>query len=267
MSKKRILTLILSFVLCLMMVLPVSAAHPPRMVDDADLISDSDEKALTKKLDAISEKHQVDVAIVTVDSLGGKRPMDFADDYFDYNGYGLGANRDGIILVIAMNSRDYWMSTRGYAITAFTDKGIEYISDKFVSYLSDGDYAEAFNTYAELCDKFITEAKQGKPYDVGNMPKDPFNFGVALIISIVVGLIIGLVIAQSAKSQLKTVRANNTAQSYVRKGSLNITRQGDIFLYRNVSRTEIETSSNSGGGSSTHTSSSGATHGGGGGKF
>ena len=56
---------------------------------------------------------------------------------------------------------------------------------------------------------------------------------------------------------------------YVRQGSMKLTNQRDLFLYRDVHRTERpkETSSGDSGGSSTHTSSSGSTHGGGGGSF
>ena len=50
---------------------------------------------------------------------------------------------------------------------------------------------------------------------------------------------------------------------------MKMTNQRDLFLYRDVHRTERpkEISSSDSGGSSTHTSSSGTTHGGGGGSF
>ena len=51
--------------------------------------------------------------------------------------------------------------------------------------------------------------------------------------------------------------------------SMNLTNSRELFLYRDVHRTERpkESSSSDSGGSSTHTSSSGTTHGGGGGSF
>ena len=59
------------------------------------------------------------------------------------------------------------------------------------------------------------------------------------------------------------------AASYEREGSMNLTNSRELFLYRDVHRTERpkESSSSDSGGSSTHTSSSGTTHGGGGGSF
>lgn len=77
---------------------------------------------------------------------------------------------------------------------------------------------------------------------------------------------------KSVKGRLKTVHSQSAADSYTRKGSMQLTKESDLFLYKHVERSEKakeNTSSNSGnsGGSSTHTSSSGSTHGGGGGKF
>lgn len=97
--------------------------------------------------------------VVTADDIGRKNTMDYADDFYGYNGYGFGENYDGVLLLVSMEDRDWWMSTSGYGITAITDAGIEYISDKFLSDLSDGDYAGAFSTYAELCDEFFTQAE------------------------------------------------------------------------------------------------------------
>ena len=254
------------FVFCLFSV-NVLAAHPARLVDDAKLLSASEKSELTALLDEISERHKVDVVVVTVDSLGGKSPRAFADDYYDNNGYGFGANADGVLLLVAMDSRDYYITTTGFGITAFTDAGIDYIEDAFLTDLSEGDYASAFETYAELCDEFITEARNGKPYDEGNMPKSPFPWGQNLLISLAVGFLIAFIATAVMRSKLKSVRSKAGATDYVREGSFRVTRSFDFFLYRTVSRRAKPKDTGSGGGSSTHSSSSGRSHGGGGGKF
>ena len=124
----------------------------PRLTDEADLLSDSEETDLLAKLDEISDRQKCDVVVATVNSLEGKTAMEYADDFYDYNGYGYGEERDGIILLISMEDRDWWMSTCGYGITAFTDAGQKYMSDKFIPMVSDGEYADAFTKYADLCD-------------------------------------------------------------------------------------------------------------------
>lgn len=65
----------------------------PRLVDDADILTDSEEKELNQQLDTVSEEQECDVIIVTVDSLNGKTVEEYADDYYDDNGYGYGEKR------------------------------------------------------------------------------------------------------------------------------------------------------------------------------
>ena len=242
-----------------------------RVVDMAELLSDSDKTALLSKLDEISERQKLDIVVLTVNTLDGKTPRDYADDFYDYNGYGFGENKDGILLLVSMEDRDWWISTTGYGITALTDAGIEYISKKFLSDLSDGDYAQAFTTYAELCDQFITQAKTGEPYDIGNMPKEPFNIAWNILVAFVIGLVVAFVVTNIMKKQLKTVQLKSEANNYVKSNSMIVTENRDLFLYNQVSRRarpkETDNRSGSSGGSSTHTSSSGSSHGGGGGKF
>ena len=266
--KKRILTVLFALLLCMVVVIPTFAASDlPRLVDNADLLTDSEESTLLSKLNEISERQQADVVVVTADTLDGKTPMDYADDFYDYNGYSFGADKDGVLLLVSLEDRDWWMSTTGYGITAITDAGIEYISEKFLSDLSDGDYADAFTTYAELCDDFFTQARSGQPYDTGHMPKQPFNIARNLLIALIVGFVIALIATGVMKGKLKTVRFQSAASNYVKANSMNVTESRDMFLYTHVDRRAKPKDTDSSSGSGTHTSSSGSTHGGGGGKF
>ena len=239
----------------------------PRLVDDADLLDSSEEEELESELDEISERQQFDVVVVTVNSLEGKTPQDYADDFYDYNGYGYGSDHDGVLLLVSMEDRDWYMSTTGYGITAITDAGREYISDQFVPYLSDGEYLEAFETYANLCDEFVTQADTGEAYDSGNMPKGEYAWVLYLGIAIPVGVLIALIIVECMRRQLKSVRMQNSAANYVKKGTMVIDGKYSHFLYAQTTRRIKPEPSSSSSGSSTHVSSSGTTHGGGGGKF
>lgn len=253
---KKLLALFVT--LCLLTVTVFASAD--HLVDDADLLTASEAAEIESQLTQISSRQGVDIVIVTVDSTDGADPMDYADDYYDYNGY----RADGILLLISMEVRDWWVSTAGYGITAITDAGLDYISDRFVPYLSDGDYAEAFAEFAKLCDEFITQAKTGDPYDSHNLPKDPFNLVVNLLIALAIGLVVAWFMTGHMKSQLKSVQQQAKADAYLKAGSLALTQSRDLYLYTHTDRREKPQSSS---GSSTHTSSSGTTHGGGGGKF
>ena len=257
---KKLITMLLALLITLSFAVPAFAEAMPRLVDQADLLTDAQEASLLSKLDSISNRQGMDVVVVTADTLDGKSPMAYADDFYDYNGYA----EDGILLLVSMEDSDWWISTAGYGITAFTDAGIEYLGNRFVPSLSDGDYAGAFETYANHCDEFITQAKTGDPYDTHNLPKEPFDFLLNLAVSFVIGLVIAAIATAVMKGKLKSVRAQAGASGYVKTGSMNVTHRQDLFLYRDVNRTAKPKDSS---GSSTHTSSSGRSHGGGGGKF
>lgn len=267
--KKRITAIIFSVLLCLSAAIPSFAAEKStRLKDTASLLSETERADLLYKLDEISERQQLDVTLATVNNFDGYNTVNVcADDIYDNSGYGFGSEKDGLLLLISIEDRDWAISTCGYAITVFTDAGIDYIGEKITPYLSDGDYAAAFSKYAELCDDFITQAKNETPYDIENMPREPLSL-IWIPVSVIIGLIIALIAVGIMKSKLKTVRFKAAANSYLKKGSLNITDSSDLFLYHTVDRTaKPKDDDNSSGGSSTHTSSSGTTHGGGSGKF
>ena len=268
----------LSALLCLfILMLPAKASsipaerQKPLLVDDAGLLTTEESTALLEKLEEISQRQQNEVAVVTVNSIDGKTAQAYADDYYDYNGYGYGENDDGILLLISMGERKWAISTYGYChLTAFTDAGISYISNEFQRKLSSGKYAQAFDCFADLCDQFLTQAKEGEPYDTDNLPKGSVAF-VWLPIDIIIGCIIAFFRAQGKKKRLKTVRKKVSARDYIVQGSLKVRTGREILLNRVVSSRDISSSdsssSGSSGGSSTHTSSSGETHGGSSGKF
>lgn len=256
--KRRIMVLLT--VLCL---LPACLfcvhAENSRLDDSAALLTEAEALELENLLNEISLRQGLDIVIVTVDSVEDQTLKDYADHYYDYGGYA----PDGILLLVSMGESDCRISTAGYGITAFTDAGLEYMFDQFISVLSDGEYAKAFQTFAQLCDEFITQAKTGDPYDSHNLPKEPFSVLGSLVIAVVIGLIAAWIVTGNMKNQLNTAVKKVKADNYITGNSLQLTGSRDLFLYTKVERKEKPKSS----GSTTHTSSSGTTHGGSGRSF
>ena len=236
--------------------------------DDAHLLTKDERKELNDTLTEIGKRQGLDVALLTTKDTGGKAILDYAMTMYEALNYGQGKNRDGVLLVVNMETRKFWMATHGYGITAFTDAGIQYIGEEMTGDLSDGDFAAAFDIFADECDDFITQAKTGEPYDIDNEPQKPMSW-IWIPISLVAGIVLSLIVVGTMKSKLKTVRFQAAANNYVKAGSMNLTESRDIFLYNTMTKTKKEKndSSSGGGGSSTHTTSSGSTAGGGGGKF
>ena len=264
--KKRITYLLLAVCMIFTVILPVGAGDYYLVFDEPDLLTESEEAALNARLESIGALYRMEVVVAAFETIDGASPMAYADDFYDYNGYGYGADRDGLILILVMDTSDWWISTCGNAIWAFTDAGIDYIGDQIVPYLSAGDFYGAFDEFADQCEDFIVQYQTGEPYDRFTVEDMAFDHGTAILIALAVGLVIGFFYTASLKGQLKTVQFRREAADYVKKGSMNVTESKDFFLYRKVNRTVRQNNSSSGG-SSTHRSSSGTRHGGGGGKF
>lgn len=267
---KHHIKMLLAIILLLTLSCAAHAAdspRPPRLYDAARLVPSAEAPALERKFDAISEKYDIDVAVVTVESLRGAASQAFADDTFDELGYGMGADDSGILLLISTGDRDWAITTHARGIRAFTDAGQAYIMDRVRPLMSDGDFAKAFDTFADLCGDFLEQAATGTPYDVGSLPKAPFAPAPNVIFALICGAIIGGVRVLINRGELKSVRPQSSATDYTRKGSMRLTGKSDAFLFSNVSRMPIPKKSSSSGGSSTHRSSSGRTHGGSSGKF
>lgn len=246
---KRLLSLALILLLIMSISICISASGS-KIIDKAGLLSSRDISSLEDKAQKIADTYQMDVVIVTVDSLGGKTAQAFADDYFDYNGFGLGDKDSGILLLIAMNDREWAVSTHATARQVITNSDIDIIMEQVIPHLSTGDYGYAF-------DEFLTLVEI--EYEAGITRNLPLQIAISLGVGALVALIVLLVM----RSRMNTARAQRGAASYIKPGSYDLYRCQDFYLYSRTTRVRKQDNNGSGG----HRSSSGRTHGGRSGRF
>ncbi|MDO4976130.1 MAG: TPM domain-containing protein [Eubacteriales bacterium] len=260
MKRLRVFALFL-MLLTMVWALPVNASSSasPKVIDDAGLLSDVELSKLSEELESVSEKSDLDVVVMTVPSIGGSNAQDFADNAYDKGGY----SEDGILFLISMEERDYAFSTKGYGMEAFTIAGLGYMEDQFLGSISSGDYYEGFSKYGSLCEDFVKEARKGRPYDTGHLPKKNRSI-LYLLGSIVLGCVSALSSSSAKRAQHTSVHKQASAANYVTENQ--ITNSRDVFLYRTVNRIKKPEKSSSSG-SGAHVSSSGSMHGGKSGKF
>lgn len=235
--------------LYLFLVLPLTVfAASPYVVDEADLLTDAEAAELIQRCIQFRDASGLELVILTVDDLGGKTAIAYADDYFDAH-YG----ENGILLLISMAERDWCISTCGTAIEAFADTDLMDMEDGIMKYLPEGDYSRAFHQFvydAEYywCDEGVSDLE------------------ASLSIGIIAGAVIALITLLILRGTMNTKRSQHSAGSYEVEGSYNLRRHQDLFLYSKVSK-QANQKNNSSSGSSVHTSSSGRSHGGRSGKF
>ncbi len=290
MKKFLSLLICIAVLFCLM---PHALASSPKIVDDADLLSSDEEQLLEEKAQQLVDRYQMDVVIVTVWSLDGKSAQAYADDYFDYNGYGIGSDYSGVLFLLSMEYRDWAISTCGDTIYALTDYGIETLFESCKTYLAYDEYYLAFDRYLDELPLYFDAYENGSPIDGfhdsddddyiiydpddsgGTVYYDPqpslSDLFRIIVVAVIVGLIAAAITLAIMRSSMNTFRQQSNATSYLPSGAYNLHHQRDIFLYSQVSKTRRDTDSGSShrssGGSSTHRSSSGRSHGGRSGKF
>ena len=287
---KKLISILLVFLLLASLCVCAAAdgSDTPLVVDKAGVLTPDDITVLTEKAQSLQDTYDMDVVILVVTDLDGKSAQDYADDYYDYNGYGIGDDYSGMLLLIATESRDWWISTCGEAIYVLTDYGIESIFSDFAGYLSVNDYYHAFETYLDCLPEYFDAYSSGNPIDgySGNYsgpgsysPGDADDtvyyeddsFGIfEILFSLVAGCVVAGIAVLIMSAQMNTKLPQNSARNYLNQSSYQLHGHSDMFLYSNVTKVRRESSSSSGsggGGSSTHRSSSGRSHGGGGGKF
>lgn len=73
---KKLLSVFFAVLLCVVVSVPAFADtaedYTPHLIDNADLLTGEEESNLLAKLDEISDRLSVDVAVVTEDSIGDK---------------------------------------------------------------------------------------------------------------------------------------------------------------------------------------------------
>ena len=189
-------------------------------------------------LTEMSERLDLTVAIATVETLGFEDIDDYTKRYYKNAGY---PYADGVILLIAMEEREWYIYTTGDAYDYLTDAALDDIEESMLIHLRAGDYEQAFKSYMRLCDNFLTMGQEGNIYR-GNFP-----IGENLLLGLVVGLVVALIVVTTMKSQLKNVRPRREAHEYTRPGSMNVTQSRDLYLYRTVHRRPRPKDSRSGG--------------------
>lgn len=282
--KRKALSLVLCLLLLSAFVLTVSASsYLPMVIDSADLLSGQERIALEDTAQALRDQYEMDVVILTIDSLNGKSAQDYADDYYDDNGYGYGPDYSGILFLLAMEEREWYISTCGEAIYAFTDYGIEQIGETVVPFLSLGQYYDGFATFLDTVPAYFDAYNNGRPVDgYADYSGDYYHGERETVVhyqgksinpffpALVIGLISALVTILIMRASMNTKRKQHSAGDYLKPGSYHLRTHHDMFLYSNVSKVRRQQNNGSGshgGGSSVHRSSGGRSHGGGGGRF
>ncbi len=224
-----------------------------KVYDYANLLSDNEEKELFNKIQDFINEYNMDMVIVTINDNNKSSSMAYADDFYDYNDFGIGDQNDGILFLIDMDYRKMWISTTGNAINIY-DSYIDPILDDCYDYIANKEYYECAMTFIN------SSANSYEKYERAGWIS-------GFVLAGIVSLIIPTVFCLYKKSKHKAIRLATDADTYLVKSSFQMNKSEDHFSHSHTSRVARSTSSGSSGSGGSHRGSSGTSHGGGGRSF
>lgn len=131
-----------------------TAADIEHVQDLADILTDEEEASLQEECISVGENNEIDILILTTDSVPVNRKV-YLEDFYDANDTVL---TDAVLILVNMEPDNRGVEIQGYGQCEFSisDDRIEQILDEIVPYLSDGDYYGAFSSYINEVDHYMS---------------------------------------------------------------------------------------------------------------
>lgn len=264
----------------------------PRVFDQAGLFSETEIIQLEEKIVQCRKSTKMDVVIVSAYADGERSAEEYADDYYDYGGFGAGKKASGVLLLYYMDGPgqpggECYISTTGTMINMLTDERIESILDDVYGDLGNRDFAGATEHFLEDVKAYVKEGVESGQYTYDRDTGEIVRYHSIRLYEVAIAMVIAGILAGSVCLDIKKRYAmkqssrevSNSLQAYRADCAFHFSVAGDKMVNKYVRSVPIprNTSSGSGGrghsGSSSagrstiHTSSSGSSHGGGGRRF
>lgn len=285
---KKLLLILLAVLLSAAAITSASADSAAQVIDTEGVLSPEEISRITQEVNEIESAHAVDVIVlITSDtpydsSYTLYRVADFADDYYDEGGYGMGEDYSGVLYLVDLNNRVQYISTGGIMIDYIDDERETLIFDLCEPYLRREDWGGAALRAVQAIGSCMEEGRQKGVfrYDeaTGRRLSGMYNplEGWEILVALGGGAAAALVMVLIVKGAYD-LKGKTSAYELGRKTSCHLTRDEETFIRQSVSRHARSSGSSGGGhsgrsggrsgGSGVHRSSSGRSHGGGGRRF
>ena len=259
MMTKKIISILFAIILVLGMSTAVFAAaedveFDTMVVDIPDILTDEEEKEFDNRAWEMTQKYGCAVYIMITDTLEGYEAWEYNEMLHSELSLGYGEEKSAVILLLAMDERQYDILAHGYGNTAFTDYGKDVMAERFLDDFANDDWYGGFNDYLNTCDEFLEMAANGEPFDVSSDEGGSNIFGVIIIV--LISCLVAFGICLVFKAQMKTAIIATEAHDYQKE--LNLTNHYDRFSHRDIQKVYNPPQEDNDGG--TTVNSNGSSH-------
>lgn len=257
---KKIISIVIAVILVLGMSTAAFANTSGRYVfDDASILSYHENAEFEGRANILYQTWGCEVYIITFESLMGYEAWELNELLYYELVSEYGAGEDVIMLLLAMEERQYDILAHGYGNTVFTDYGKDVMAERFLDNFAADDWYGGFSDYLDTCEEFLKMAAYGEPFDIGS-EGDSFGSNViGVIIAVLVSCVIALLVCLAFRAQMKTARLATEAHKYAK--NLVLKNQYDRFSHRDIKRVyNPPQENNSGSSGGTTVNSGGFSH-------
>ncbi|MDO5539302.1 MAG: TPM domain-containing protein [Eubacteriales bacterium] len=131
-----------------MFVMPLAAGAESIVFDEAELFSSEEKTELEELGQKLEKEYKMNFLMLTIDDAHGMSSAQFAEEFYEKEGYDTNGRSGGIVLIIDMDNRQMNLITTGSMIYYITDAREERIYDAGEDYVREKEYADAM--YAML---------------------------------------------------------------------------------------------------------------------
>lgn len=206
--------------------------------DDANLLSEEEYDKLNELANKYGAKRETDIIIITSTNSENKDVVDMTEDFYDNQAPGYDKpHGNAAILTLDMRNRDVYLAGFYKAETYLDDERLDKIRNKITPYLTDGNYAAAFEKYIKTSYKYMDFKPGVNPDNI--LFNIWFQLGAAVAIG---GIAVGAMAYNSGGRVTVDRRTYEDAQTS------GIQDRQDQYIRTTVTKSKIEKSSGGGGG-------------------
>lgn len=234
-----------------------SVNEEEKIYDFADLYTDEEEVDIYNKIVSFIDNRKLDLVVVTINENNKSDATEYADDFYDYNKFGLNDTRDGLLFLVDMDTRDLHITGTGVGEEKYPDLKIDDILDETFQDFSDGSYYEGTKNVIKTIDSYYDiEYNESGRYE----PKNYIDYLLYIIIGSVVITVIVMIILVSKN---RMVNKATSSREYLNEGTKEVKLIKNTLIGTHISKTKINHDNGSSGGGGGHIGSSGSSHSGG----
>lgn len=232
--------------------IPAFADTGAFVCDTQDILSHDEFEQLEATGASYAKQYDMGVYLLITSSMGLDDDSpdvrnEFARDYFEQQALGVGEGRNGIVFVIAVDSRKYvtvkHMSSP--EVDPFSDDCVDALEHDATDHLSDDEWFEGAQAYYDDVGEQLQYFAEN-----GTQWQQPHFFELVLKVAATLGIpfAVAMMVVSSEKNAMLTARLQSEAAQYLEPNSFDLRVSTDAFQRRSITAVPIPKKSSSSGG-------------------